>query len=196
MNEVPIPERDDAADVFKKVASHYDAPAYVRRARRVQDGYDDLLERCRRQRDKWLAFVRLRLGTLRALAGDWDAVRPHLSDPEQVRALAALHDELRPRLRLPVEATASPRALRRAVAELAESVERFNRRWVEFVRGLDLAALNRERSDYNRYFLLEKECAVRLPHVARHGFTPLDPLTADDLLALLPPLPLAEPRAK
>ena len=69
-------------------------------------------------------------------------------------------------------------------------MERFNRRWLPFVRGLDLTALNAERADYNRYYLLEKECAVRSPHIARQGYRPLDPVTHDDLLAALPPLPV------
>jgi hypothetical protein len=189
MNEVPIAGRDEADRAVMQFVAHYDAPAYVRRARRVQQVYDLLLDRCRRQRDEWLAMVRIRLGTLRALAGEWHALRPYLADDEQLRALADLHAALQPRLRVPVEPTASARALRRAMAELAESIERFNRRWAEFLRGVDVSAVNEERDGYNRYFLLEKECAVRLPHVARRGFEPLRPLTRDDVASLLPPLP-------
>ena len=97
-------------------------------------------------------------------------------------------------MRAPVEPTTSARALRGALHGLAQSAERFNRRWVAHVRGLDLTALNAQRTDYNRYYLLEKECAVRSPHIARAGYQPLDPATHDDLLAVLPPLPVPAPR--
>ena len=80
------------------------------------------------------------------------------------------------------------RVLRAALDELIESLEHFNRRWLEHVRGLDLGPLNALRADYNRYYLLEKECAVRSPFIARQGWQPLPPLTLQTLLAVLPPL--------
>jgi hypothetical protein len=195
VSDIPIPSRDEGRQAFNEVLAHYDGPAYVRRARRVQAAYDDLLDECRRRRDEWLGMVRVRLGTLRALASGWHALEPHLAGGEQARLLEGLHAALEPRLRAPVEPTTAARALRQALGELVESIERFNRRWIEYVRGLDLGALNADRADYNRYYLLEKECIVRSPQVARQGFRPLDPLTADDVLAALPPLPVPRPRA-
>jgi hypothetical protein len=186
VSDVHIPSREDGRQAFNEVLAQYDGPAYVRRARRVQGAYDQLLDECRRQREEWLALVRVRLGTLCALAGSWQALAPHLADEAAVRLLEELCAALDPRLRVPVEPTTSARVLRGALRELAGSVERFNRRWVAFVRGLDLTALNAERADYNRYYLLEKECAVRSPHIARQGYRPLDPVTHDDLLAALP----------
>jgi hypothetical protein len=190
VNDVPIPSRDDGRQAFNEALAHYDGPAYLRRARRVQAAYDQLLGDCRRQRDEWLALVRVRLGTLRALAGTWEALSPHLADAQQARLLEELCGDLDPRLRVPVEPTASRRALRGALREVAESVERFNRRWLEFMHGLDLTAVNAQRADYNRYYLLEKECAVRSPYIARQGYAPLAPLTLSDVLAQLPPLPV------
>jgi hypothetical protein len=189
VSEIPIP-REDGRQAFNELLALYDGPAYLRRARRVQAAHEQLLEQCRGQRDEWLALVRVRLGTLRGLAGTWEALAPHLADEGQVRLLDELWEALDPHLRLPVEPTTSARVLREAVRELGESVERFNRRWLEFVRGLDLSAVNAERANYNRYYLLEKECAVRSPFVARAGYTPLDPLTHDDIQAALPPLPV------
>src|SRR5262245_40628845 len=55
-------------------------PAFMRRARQVQDAQDAILERCRRQREEWLHMVRLRLATLAALAGDWQLLRGCLGD--------------------------------------------------------------------------------------------------------------------
>jgi hypothetical protein len=188
VSDIYIPSRDDGRQAFNEVLAHFDGPAYLRRARRVQGAYDQLLDECRRQREEWLALVRVRLGTLRALAGSWQALAPHLPGDEQVRLLEEMCAALEPHLRVPVEPTTSARALRGALRELCASVERFNSRWVAFVRGRDLTALNAERADYNRYYLLEKECAVRSPHIARQGYRPLDPVTHDDLLAALPPL--------
>jgi hypothetical protein len=196
VSEILIPSRDDGREAFNEVLAQYDGPAYLRRARRVQGSYDGLLERCRQQREEWLGMARVHLGMLRGLAGDWPALADHLADEEQLSVLEELWTGLQPRLRVPVEPTASTRALRQALRELDESLERFNRRWIELVRGLDLTALNAERADYNRYYLLEKECAVRSPHIARQGYRALEPLTADDLLAELPPLPVPRPRGE
>ncbi len=192
MDDVPIGGGGEWREA-KEVMAQYDAPAYVRRARQVQDAFDSLLARCRQQRAEWLAMVRLRVGILRARAGDWDALRVLLEE-DQIAALRALHDSLSPELRAPVEPTTSVRALRGALADLRESIERFNRRWEEFMATVDVEEVNQRREDYNRYYLLEKECALRSAVAARHGFRRLEPLTLGELHALFPPLPV--PRLK
>lgn len=190
MDELPIPARDDPSEVFKQVAGAYDAPAYLRRAQRVRGVYEVLLEQCRRQREEGLTLVKTRLATLFALAGSEAALRSLLPNDEHWRQLVALHAELQPRLRVPIGATRSDRALRGALRELIESLERFNRRWRGFLAALDLSEVNRERDGYNRYFVLEKECAVRSAKIARHGFVPLPLLTHADLFAAFPELPV------
>jgi hypothetical protein len=192
VNEIPILGGDGSTRLVQQFVAQYDAPAYVRRARQVQDAFDQLVHRCRRRRDEWLPMVRIRLGVLEGLAGEWDRFRPWLSDDDQVEVLRQLHADLEPRLRLPVERTSSDRKLRRALRDLIPSLERFNRRWREFLPTVDLTEVNRLREGYNRYYLLEKECAVRSIVVARQGFTPLKSLTMDDLAALLPPLPVPQ----
>jgi hypothetical protein len=188
MDAVPIAGRDD--DAFKQLLSQYDAPAYVRRARQVQAAFDDLLARCRRQRDEWSQMARLRLGMLRALAGGWDVLRPLLADEDQLRILQELEAALNPRLRVPVEPATSARVLKQALAELCESLKRFNCRWAAYLAEVDVSAVNKLRDGYNRFYLLEKECAVRNARVARQGFQPLPPLTVEELSSLLPPLPV------
>jgi hypothetical protein len=190
---VPIVGHCDVDRLFKDFQAQYGAPAYVRRARDVEAALEQLLEHCRKQRDEWLPMVRLHLGRLRALAGEWDALRPWLPDEDQVALLRDLEAALQPRLRVPVERTASARVLRRALRELRGSIERFNRRWLAFLPIVDLTRVNELREGYNRFFLLEKECAVRSPRLARQGFRQLEPLTTEGLAALLPPL--AVPRA-
>jgi hypothetical protein len=190
VDEVIIPGRDDANEVFKRFASQYDAPAYMRRARQVQRAYDDLRERCRRRRDEMLRMVCTRLGTLRALAGEWERLRGCLADEQHVESLKSLFDLLQPKLRLEPAVTRSLRTLRRELAELRESIDRFNRRWPGFLESIDLTALNALRDGYNRYYVLEKECALRSPRLARQGFQRLEPLTLDDLAREFPLLPL------
>jgi hypothetical protein len=156
----------------------------------VQEALDQLLTFCRAQREEWLDMVRIHLASLHALAGDWTALRPLLTDQDQLDFLRQLHAELQPRLRLPVERTTSSRRLRFALVELAVSIERFNERWRRFLEEVDLSSVNKARDGYNRYYLLEKECATRNGNLARRGFVPLMPLTHTDLTNLLPPLPV------
>jgi hypothetical protein len=193
VDDLPIVGRNDGG-LMNRFLAQYDAPAYVRRARRVQDAFEELLGRCNRQREEWLRMVRIRLGLLKARAGDWSRLAPWLAEDAETETLRRLDAELNPRLRYPVGRTESGRVLRRALGELCDSIERFNQRWREFLPVVDLGPLNALRDGYNRYFLLEKECAVRSLRLARQGFRPLPPVTVDDLTALLPLLPV--PRRK
>jgi hypothetical protein len=184
----PMPGRDSNDRFFDQVVSHYDAPAYVRRGRLVQQTLHDLVNRCRKQRDEWLEMAKLRLGQLAALAGDLDRLRPLLAGTQQIDELHELLEDLQPKLRMPVEPTTSPRQLRRALLDLCESLERFNRKWLAYLDEVDLSLVNAVREGYNKYYLLEKECALRSPVLARIGFHQLEPLTLADLQKLLPPL--------
>jgi hypothetical protein len=187
--DVPITEHAEDR-LFQKLVGLYDAPAYIRRARHVQEALEDLLAVCRKQREQWLALVRVRLGLLHALASEWSALGPYLANESQCVILEELLRGLRPELRCPIEPTTSGRVLRRALQELCESLERFNRRWREFLSKLDLAPVNEVRAGYNRYYVLEKECAVRSAVVARQGFQPLPPITVADVAGVLPELPV------
>jgi hypothetical protein len=189
-SDAPTPDGPE----LQQLQGMFDAPAYVRRGRRVQAAFEELLDRCRRQRHEWLGMVRTRPGLLRALAGEWEALARYLADADDLDGLRRLEQELTPQLRVPVEPTTSARALRGALRELCESMERFNGRWAAFLADLDLSTVNELREGYNRYYLLEKECASRSVRVARLGFHPLPPLTREEVAELLPPL--AVPRGK
>jgi hypothetical protein len=190
MEEEVILVREETSEAFKQFLTQYDAPAYIRRARAVTAALEQLLAACHRQRDEWLKMVCIRLGLLHALAGAWSNLRPVMRDDEQLAILRRLHDELSPHLRAPVELTRSLRAWRRALHELQESLHHFNQRWRTYLTAVDLTELNRLRDGFNRYYVLEKECAVRSARVARQGFEPLEPLTTDDLRAQFPLLPV------
>lgn len=182
--------RDETNEAFKRFLARFDAPAYIRRAREVQAAFDQLLEHCRRRRAEWLEIVRMRISVLHALAGDWGNLRPFLADDDQLDLLRYHLAALAAPLRAPVEPTISARALRRALRELHEGLARFNERWRAFLANVDLTAVNELRDGYNRYYVLEKECAVRSARIARQGFMPLEPLTIDDVSAQLPLLPV------
>jgi hypothetical protein len=183
------PDQDADLRIRMQLVAQYDVPAYVRRARRVEDAYHELLGRCRRQRADWLAGVRLHLGTLRAGAGDWGTLRPLLADDDQVEVLVRLHAEVGDPA-YPMTGPARPGGLRRALRALGQSVERFNRRWRAFLDRLDLTAINALRDGYNRYYLLEKECAVGPAGLRPQAFRRLEPVTAGELLDQLPQLPV------
>jgi hypothetical protein len=189
MDEFPVLGPDTDREQRELMAS-IDAPAYIRRARRVQQAYDDLVAHCRRQRDEWLAIVRIRLGQLFALAGDWSVLRPHVHEGAELEELRRLHEELKPKLRATVTPTMAAAPLKRAMRQLVGSMERFNQRWQRYLLKIDLGDINDLREGYNRHYVFEKECAIRSAAVARQGFRPLEPLTLADLTAALPLLPM------
>jgi hypothetical protein len=182
-------EPEEGIDM-KLLTGMFDAPAYIRRARNVEQALQHIIDRAHAKRREWSEMARLRLGVLHALAGDWWGLRPFLADDEQVNVLEALRQTLEPKLRIPPEPTRSRRALRQALVELLESLERLNRRWSEYVRSIDLSHINDLRDGYNRYYLLEKSCAIKSEAVVKAGFAPLPPLDLAELQRLLPPLPV------
>ena len=179
MEEMPIPSCDHAGRLIGEIAARFGPPAFVRRARQVQDDFDDLVRRCQKQREQWLDQVRIPWQWLLAITDQFD----------QRNELAAIlgepvADSFRP--------VPSSRRLRNALWQLRDSIERFNRRWQKFIEELNLAEINQQREDYNRYYVLEKECAMRSARLARRGFVPLTPISPKDVFALLPLLPVPE----
>jgi hypothetical protein len=175
---------------LNELASLFDAPAYIRRARGVEEALEQLLCRCRSQRETWLLMPRLHLGQLHDLAGQWATLLPLLADEQQLALLERLWSELSPKLRLPLQPTRSLRRLKRQLRELCSSLHLFNERWLTFIAQVDLSEVNARREGYNRYYVLEKACALRSDLLARHGFVPHSLMNAEELLAHLPTLPV------
>ena len=192
VDEIPIPGREEAGRLVAEIAARFGVPAFVRRARGVQDALDNLVRRCQLQREKWLDQVRIPWNWLLQLAGTLEALRPLFSNSDSFETL----NELAAILGMPEPVVGSPaasaRRLRNSLHELRASIERFNRRWHKFLLELNLAEINKQREDYNRYYVLEKECALRSVRLARQGFVPLAPVSAGELLDLLPLLPVPE----
>ncbi len=130
------------------------------------------------------------LGHYDAPAFIWHRLRPWLLDEDQIVLLRELEIELAARLRIRIEPTSWERKLQRSLRALRESLATFNRRWLEFLPTIDLTSVNEARDGYNRYYLLEKECATRSPRLARQGFQRLELFTVQELTAMLPILPI------
>ena len=185
-------DRDDnELKVFQQIIAGFETPAFLRRARCVEDAWQVLVEQCRRQRESWLEVPRLRLATLAALAGDWATLAPLLDRDESLPHLRQFFDEWQPKLRRPLRRTTSQRKLSAAMEQMNASFARFNQRWEPYIAGIDLREINRLRAGYNQYYVLEKECMVRSAKVAHEGFRPLAPASTADLLAIFPLVRLA-----
>jgi hypothetical protein len=159
--ELSVPSRSDNYDQFRQFLVGNGGPAFLRRTSHVTGAYEQLLDACRLKRNELLAMTDLRLATLFALAGGWEAVRSLLASDEQFEALKMLHSERDPQLRRKLAQAVAPTRLQRALLELIESMTNFNRRWADYLRSVDLTAINKLREGYNLYYVLEKECAVR-----------------------------------
>jgi hypothetical protein len=180
------PAGDEERRVFQQMLGLHGGPAFVRRQKGIEEAERRLHETLQRKRDENLTMVRLRVGQLRALAGDWESLRPMVATGAALDRLRHLHDTLRPELRVPLQPTGSRRTLRRALAALMEAINAFDRRWQGVLAKVDLTPLNALREAYNKYYLLEKECAVGNPRIARIGYQRLEPLTVADLLRQFP----------
>jgi hypothetical protein len=192
MDEVPQAELISEGRGRLELLGLLDGPAYIRRARGVEEALARLMAQLRAKRDELLTIPRLRLGTLHALAGGWDALHG-LASLEAIAALSQLHEELAPRMRISITPSRSRARLLAALADVQAAHQRFNLRWEKHLSSADLSEVNRLRDGYNRYYVLEKACALRSDVLARHGFEPLPPLKLEDLRAAFPPLPVPEP---
>jgi hypothetical protein len=193
MHDVPITIRDDDGRVFNQLLAQYGAPAYIRRARQVEDAFDQLVNGCARQRREWLKIARSRLSAICSMTDNNNALLPLLANGSQLLTIGHLCSQLDVAL-IEREGHPSVRSLRRQLQELSMSIVRFNKRWQTYLEGLDLNGINQLRDAYNRYYLLEKECAIRSARLARRYYRPLEPVTADQLLAMFPLLPVPELR--
>jgi hypothetical protein len=167
----------------------FDVPSFARRGQDLESSLARLQGRCERMRAEMLEMVHLRLRQWAGAATGPDDWSDTFAEP--VAPLWALSGASEP----PQWANqaASIRRRRALARDLTASVERFNRRWTQFVKGLDLGPVNRRIEGYNRYYLLEKECALGSHRLAARLFRPVDPLSVDDLIARHPPLPAPRP---
>jgi hypothetical protein len=172
---------DDDRRLMMQLVGQYGAPAYIRRARAVEHAYELIVERCALQRREWLAGVRLHLKWLSRAADDADLDSVSLDVIRELRRECEFTGR---------ETMKSGRGVGTALRQLRASVARFNHRWATFLDQFKLADINRLRDGYNRYYMLEKECAVGSLRLVRATFRRLEPMTRDELHRLFPPLPM------
>ena len=170
----------------------FDAPAFVRRATQVEAAWDAIVAVCRREWDKMLELPKLRLARFLALIHSWPSGPSGICSAEDLAFLDKLHAEWTPRLRSLIKPARTEAAVLLGLADLARSFQRFNRRWLAFLNELDLGPVNQLRVEYNRFYVLEKECALRSARLAREGFVPLSPVRVENLLELFPLLKVPE----
>lgn len=172
--------------MFQQLITCFDSPAYMRRSRGVEAAWNDVVSAFRRKREEWLEMPLLRLAQLHSLThGQW-SLAPELAAWSDT--LDELLVEFKPMLAVEIGYTGSD-AIHRSCQRLQKSFARFNWRWEKFVGEYDFSTLNKLRSDYNEFYLLEKECAMISPGVARIGYEPLQPIGPDYLLKEFPFLP-------
>ncbi len=143
--------------------------------------------RCQQARVDRLDMVRLRLRQWTRVAigpDDWSSVFTGTIEP-----LWSLSEAEPPEW----AATSAPEHRRRAVArDLIAAVNRFNRRWNQFVESINLGPANVVIDHYNRYYVIEKECVMGSGRLAARFFTPIPLLTPERLLRDHPLLPVPD----
>jgi hypothetical protein len=170
---------------IKELLGLFDVPAFARRGQDVEYALVRLRSRSRRLRGSMLDMVRLRLRQWAAAATGPQADATVFAS--SIAGLWPLAEADPPRW---AARPASSWRLRAIARDLIASVERFNRRWSDHLDGLDLGPINRQVDDYNRYYLLEKECSLGSARLAARNFVPRSPVVLDDLRAELPLLPV------
>jgi len=177
----------DETDI-KEMLGLFDSPAFARRGRDLEEFLERLNARCDRERSERLEMVRLRLRQWSAAATGPEDWPDTFAEP-----IAPLWDRCGLEPGPWAERSAPPRRRKAVAAALVASVERFNRRWVAYLEQLDLEPINRRIDQYNRYYLLEKECVMGSHRLAARTFRPIEPLSVAALLRRHPTLPLPIP---
>lgn len=179
----------DGLKAFQNTLLCYDTPAYIQRAQGVAAEWFSLLTKARQKRRNWLTMVALNLGQLQSLTEGNFAKFEVFSQADQ-RIFELLLVDCQPELKRPLAAAHSRSEVLKIARKLVIGLERFNKRWTNYVEEVDFGTVNQLRQGYNDYYVLEKECVVLSANVAQQGFEPLPMATCRELLSELPLLPV------
>ncbi|MDM4018102.1 hypothetical protein [Roseiconus lacunae] len=134
-------------------------PAFVGRARAPELALRSLLIRCQTYRDELLLWPRRHFHVLRKLvAGKWWRLDSFVSDSDPRERFVKLSEQLPP-----LETDFSPSFFlthRSALKAFVESAKRFNSTWTDFLASDVLDEVNERRTEFNRYYKIERECAM------------------------------------
>jgi hypothetical protein len=171
----------------KEMIGLFDVPSFARRGRELEDILYRLEERCRRARVERLDMVRVRLRQwTRSVTGPGSWTRVFTTSIESLWPLTEAD---------PPQWAEVPASLRKQfeiARDLIAAVQRFNGRWVQFLDGMKLEATNSVIDQYNRYYVMEKECVMGSARLAARFFTPVPSITRERLLRDHPLLPVPE----
>jgi hypothetical protein len=183
---LPTMNADVETDV-KELMGLFDVPAFARRGQDVELTLLRLHGRCRSTRESLLDMVRTRLRQWsHAATGPraWSDVFVQSIEP-----LWTLSGAEEPRW---AEELAPLRRRSIIGRDLIASVIRFNQRWTQYLERLNLEPANFIIDQYNRYYVLEKECVMGSARLAARHFIPVPKVTAETLLHDHPTLPVPE----
>jgi hypothetical protein len=165
----------------------FDLPAFARRGQDLEATLRRLHARCRAARVQLLEMVHLRLRQWSRASGGSESWRGVFTST--IEPLWKLAEAEPPRWELSDASFGRRQTIAR---DLVMAVERFNRRWLQFVDRINLEPTNFMIDQYNRYYLLEKECVMGSARLAARHFSPVRPLTTSMLLDEHPTLPVPE----
>jgi len=179
------------AEFLKCLAEQGEVPAFLRRAQSVDEALVKLLEQCKSQRAVMLRWPWMHLCILAdRLSHDWSLLGPYLADNRHVTCFEHLYVEWKVLLEAKAVSSNAWRSTPRILRDFVEAVQRFNKAWNKFLVDLNLEDINHLRRDFNTHYPVEKACAFASEDVERLGFTPLDPVTIEQLHAEFPPVAL------
>lgn len=184
-DDTPATLGGDIETEIKEMMGLFDAPSFARRGLELEEMLRRVDLRCRQARTERLEMVRLRLKQWAGVASGPDDSAAIFASP--IDPLWPLSGAEPPRW-VPYPA---PRRRQLTVArDLIASVERFNRRWDEFLGAINLQAANTVIDHYNRFYVIEKECVMGSGRLAARFFTPVPLLTVEEIRRGHPMLPV------
>ena len=182
--EDSTPLVSDTEAELKQMLGLFDVPAFVRRGHDLEYALGRLRQRLGQERTAMLEMVGLRLRQWASVATGPDDWSDTFTGPVVVLwDLACVEPPLWADLPAP------PRRRLAVARDLVASVTRFNRRWIQFLGRLTFENVNRQIDQYNRYYVLEKECVLGSSRLAARYFVPKPRMTREALLAEFPVLP-------
>ena len=185
IDETPAILGGDIETEIKEMMGLFDAPSFARRGLEMEEMIRRVDLRCRQARSERLEMVRLRLKQWAGVASGPDDASALFEAP--IDPLWPLSEAEAPRW----SPSPAPRRRQLAVArDLIASVERFNRRWGEFLGAINLQSANTVIDHYNRFYVIEKECVMGSGRLAARFFTPVRPMTVEELRRDHPMLPV------
>jgi hypothetical protein len=170
---------------MKEILGLYDAPAFARRGHDLEFALDRLNDRFRAARAPMLDMVRLRLKQWAgSTTGHSSSLAVFESTIEWLWPIAAAPEPVWTSQDAPI------RKLRGIAHDMILSIERFNRRWEQFVSDTNFTPINRLIERYNRYYVLEKECSLGSARLASRYFVPHAYLNLETALERFPKIPV------